>query len=94
MPELKPRTALPYILHQADMMAAQIEWETDYLPKFKAGPKIMPISLANICLEKTALRSLEAQDLPKKPKRIGSRPDPIPESILEMIMNGREGTQM
>jgi len=35
MPELKPRTALPYILHQADMMAARIEWEQDYLPKFK-----------------------------------------------------------
>jgi len=35
MPELKPRTALPYILHQADMMAARIEWEQDYLPKIK-----------------------------------------------------------
>ena len=35
MPELKPRTSLPYILHQADMMAARIEWENDYLPKFK-----------------------------------------------------------
>jgi hypothetical protein len=35
MPELKPRTALPYILHQADIMAARIEWERDYLPKFK-----------------------------------------------------------
>lgn len=39
MPELKPRTALTYILHQADMMAARIEWETDYLPKFK-GEKV------------------------------------------------------
>ena len=66
----------------------------NYLPKFKAGPKIIPISLASICLEKTELLSLEAQDLPKKPKRIGSRPDPMPESILEMIMKGREGTQM
>ena len=65
-----------------------------YLPKFKAGPKIIPISLASICLEKTALLSLEAHDLPKKPKRIGSRPDPIPERILEMIMKGREGTQI
>ena len=54
----------------------------------------MPISLANICLENTALLSLEAQDLPKKPKRIGSSPDPIPESILDMIINRREGTQM
>ena len=40
MPELKPRTALPYILHQADMMAARIEWEQDYLPKFKEDKKV------------------------------------------------------
>jgi hypothetical protein len=40
MPELKPRTALPYILHQADMMAARIEWETDYLPKLKEDKKV------------------------------------------------------
>lgn len=40
MPELKPRTALPYILHQADMMAARIEWEIDYLPKFKSDKKV------------------------------------------------------
>ena len=40
MPELKPRTALPYILHQADMMAARIEWETDYLPQFKEDKKV------------------------------------------------------
>ncbi len=39
MPELKPRTALPFILHQADMMAARIEWENDYLPKFRGEVK-------------------------------------------------------
>ena len=27
MPEQRPRTALPYILHQADSMAARIEYE-------------------------------------------------------------------
>ena len=35
MPEQKPRTSLPYILHQADMMAARIEFEIEWLPKFK-----------------------------------------------------------
>ena len=35
MPEQKPRTSLVYILHQADMMAARIEFEKEYLPKFK-----------------------------------------------------------
>jgi hypothetical protein len=34
--EQKPRTALPFILHQADMMAARIEWEVEWLPKFKS----------------------------------------------------------
>jgi hypothetical protein len=38
-PEQKPRTALPFILHQADMMAARIEWEAEYLPKFKGEVK-------------------------------------------------------
>ena len=34
MPETKPRTCLPYVLHQADMMAARIEFEREWLPKF------------------------------------------------------------
>lgn len=43
MPELKPRTSLPFILHQADMMAARIEWEKEYLPKFNGEEKNIPI---------------------------------------------------
>ena len=43
MPETKPRTSLPFILHQADMMAARIEFEIEWLPKFSknnvASPK-------------------------------------------------------
>jgi hypothetical protein len=35
MPEQKPRTCLPYILHQADLLAARIEFEKEWLPKFK-----------------------------------------------------------
>lgn len=35
MPETKPRTPLPFILHQADLMAARIEFEREWLPKFK-----------------------------------------------------------
>ncbi len=35
MPEQKPRTSLPYILHQADLMAARIEFEKEWLPRFK-----------------------------------------------------------
>jgi len=36
-PEVKPRTSLPYILHFADMMAARIEFEREWLPRFKNG---------------------------------------------------------
>ena len=35
MVEQKPRTSLPFILHQADMLAARIEFEVEWLPKFK-----------------------------------------------------------
>jgi hypothetical protein len=37
MPEQKPRTSLPFILHQADLMAARIEFEREWLHKFKEG---------------------------------------------------------
>ena len=39
MPEQKPRTSLPFIVHQADLMAARIEFEREWLPKFKDGNK-------------------------------------------------------
>ena len=35
MPEQKPRTSLPFILHQADLMAARIEFEREWLPKLR-----------------------------------------------------------
>ena len=35
MPESRPRSSLPFILHQADLMAARIEFEREWLPKFK-----------------------------------------------------------
>ena len=34
MPETKPRTSLPYVLHQADLMAARIEFEREWNGKF------------------------------------------------------------
>jgi hypothetical protein len=42
MPEQKPRTSLPYILHQADMMAARIEFEIEWLPKFSKNSVATP----------------------------------------------------
>jgi hypothetical protein len=37
LPEQKPRTSLPYIIHQADLMASRIEFEKEWLPKFKGN---------------------------------------------------------
>jgi hypothetical protein len=33
MPEQKPRTCLPFVLHFGDMMAARIEFEREWFPK-------------------------------------------------------------
>ena len=37
MVETKPRTSLIYIIHHADMMAARIEFEKEWLPALKNG---------------------------------------------------------
>ena len=42
MPEQKPRTSLPFILHQADLMAARIEFEIEWLPKLKGENSVEP----------------------------------------------------
>ena len=38
-PETKPRTSLIYIIHQADLMAARIEFEKEWNPKLKGEVK-------------------------------------------------------
>jgi len=35
MPESRPRSSMPFILHQADLLAARVEFEREWLPKFK-----------------------------------------------------------
>jgi hypothetical protein len=37
-PETKPRTSIIYVIHQADLMAARVEFEKEWLPKL-LGPK-------------------------------------------------------
>jgi hypothetical protein len=68
MPEQKPRTSLPYILHQADMMAARIEFEIEWLPKFSQDsvdkPKNNYTLKGNIKSSKTkALNTLSSPGL-------------------------------
>jgi hypothetical protein len=37
-PETKPRTSIIYVVHQADLLAARVEFEVEWLPKL-LGPK-------------------------------------------------------
>ena len=73
MPEQKPRTSLPFILHQADMMAARIEFEVEWLPKFK-GSVVTPnkvftlgtnnkTNTVNSTVKTKALGSIKSQGL-------------------------------
>ena len=50
MPEQKPRTSLPFILHQADLMAARIEFEREWLPKLKEDKKSVDTGKGNFTL--------------------------------------------
>jgi len=50
MPEQKPRTSLPFIIHQADLMAARIEFEREWLPKLKEGKKSVDAGKENFTL--------------------------------------------
>ena len=59
-PEQKPRTSLPYILHQADLMAARIEFEREWFPKFK-NP--VPPQEENFTLKKEVKKSTKDKAL-------------------------------
>lgn len=72
MPEQKPRTSLPFILHQADLMAARIEFEREWLPKLKEEEKSVSSRKKNFILDNTtkkvptkdkALKSIQSDGL-------------------------------
>jgi hypothetical protein len=62
MPEQKPRTSLPYILHQADLMAARIEFEKEWLPKFNSTSPPQTTK-SNTSAKKKALSSVSSSGL-------------------------------
>jgi hypothetical protein len=62
MPEQKPRTSLPYILHQADLMAARIEFEKEWLPRFKTSTPPLTTK-PNTSAKKKALSSVSSSGL-------------------------------
>jgi hypothetical protein len=66
MPEQKPRTSLPFIVHQADLMAARIEFEHEWLPKFKGGvepTKSTTTSNKKLGIQDKALKSIKSNSL-------------------------------
>lgn len=67
MPETKPRTSLPFILHQADMMAARIEFEIEWLPKFKnnldTSKKNYTLGVNNKSVKNKALGTIKSEGL-------------------------------
>jgi len=64
MPETKPRTSLPFILHQADLMAARIEFEQEWLPKF-SNPEVKEKTKLNnkTNIKTKALGSIKSEGL-------------------------------
>lgn len=69
LPEQKPRTALPFIIHQADLMAARIEFEREWLPKLKEGKKSLEIKKENFTL---GTNPNTTKKTPVKEKALGS----------------------
>jgi hypothetical protein len=73
--EQKPRTSLIYILHQADLMAARIEWEMDWLDGLKKG------SLS----KDMKVKEMKPFTLDKKNKALGSIKNEGLKSALDKI---------
>jgi hypothetical protein len=67
--ETKPRTSLPFIVHQADLMAARIEFEREWLPKLKqektpiSKSKITPTNSKKDQIRNKALGSIKSNNL-------------------------------
>jgi hypothetical protein len=74
LPEQKPRTSLIYIVHQADLMAARIEFEQEWFPKFE---KSLPKQKSNITL------NANNKTVPTKQKALSS----VKSEGLKNVMN-------
>ena len=76
MPETKPRTSLIYIVHQADLMAARVEFEREWLPKLKGN---LPQQEKNFTLNNKP----QTKKVPTKTKALGS----VQSEGLKNVMN-------
>jgi len=75
-PEQKPRTSLPYILHQADLMAARIEFEREYYVdekwEFEKGKKSVENKKNSFTLNNTSNKKKELSTKDKALKSVGN----------------------
>lgn len=73
-PEQRPRTSLPFIVHQADLMASRIEFEREWLPKFKGNTsknfKLDSTSEKKIPIKTKALSSVKSESLKNMPANL------------------------
>jgi hypothetical protein len=60
-PETKPRTALVFIVHQADLMAARIEFEQVWMPKLKG--EVTQNNSSNFTIEKNKKAPVKTKTL-------------------------------
>lgn len=67
LPEQKPRTSLIFIVHQADLLAARVEFEREWFPKFKGTlikeTKAKQVSDKKIPIKTQALSKIKSQGL-------------------------------
>jgi len=82
MPEQKPRTSLPFIVHQADLMAARIEFEREWLPKLKGEQGSLDKLKENYTLGTTPNSS---KKLSTKTKALGSMKSDGLKDILDNL---------
>lgn len=75
-PETKPRTSLIFIVHQADLMAARIEFEQVWMPKFKG--EVTQNNPSNFTIEKN-------KKTPIKTKALGNIKSEGLKSLLDNI---------
>lgn len=75
-PETKPRTALVFIVHQADLMAARIEFEQVWMPKLKG--EVTQNNSSNFTIEKN-------KKAPVKTKALGNIKSEGLKSLLDNI---------
>jgi len=75
-PETKPRTALVFIVHQADLMAARIEFEQVWMPKLKG--EVTQSNSSNFTIEKN-------KKSPVKTKALGNIKSEGLKSLLDNI---------